>query len=92
MINVIGQGYIGLPTALMLAKSGKQVVGTDYNEKLIQSLQDGKLTFEEERLDELFKEAIVNGIEFSTEYQKTDTYIISVPTPYVKESKKLNPT
>lgn len=92
MINVIGQGYIGLPTALMLAKSGKQVVGTDYNEKLIQSLQGGKLTFEEDRLDELFKEAIANGIEFSTEYQKTDTYIISVPTPYIKESKKLDPS
>jgi UDP-N-acetyl-D-mannosaminuronic acid dehydrogenase len=92
MINVIGQGYIGLPTALMFAKSGKRVVGTDYNEKLIQSLQRGKLTFEEEGLDELLKEAIENGIKFSTEYQKTDTYIISVPTPYVKESKKLDPT
>ena len=38
MINVIGQGYIGLLTALMLAKSGVRVVGTDYNDKLIQSL------------------------------------------------------
>lgn len=91
-INVIGQGYIGLPTALMFAKSGVKVVGTDNNEKLIQSLQNGKLTFEEEGLDELFKEAVTNGIEFSTEYQKTDTYIISVPTPYIKNSKKLDPT
>ena len=92
MINVIGQGYIGLPTALMFAKCGVKVVGTDYNEKLIQSLQNGKLTFEEEGLDELFKEAVTNGIEFSTEYQKTDIYIISVPTPYIKNSKKLDPT
>src|SRR5690554_1681251 len=92
MINVIGQGYIGLPTALMFAKSGVKVVGTDYNEKLIHSLQNGKLTFEEEGLDELFKEAVRNGIEFSTEYQKTDTYIISVPTPYIKNSKKLDPS
>ena len=34
MINVIGLGYIGLPTALMLASHGVEVVGTDYNAKL----------------------------------------------------------
>lgn len=91
MINVIGQGYIGLPTALMFAKSSLQVVGTDYNEKLISSLQKGELTFEEAGLAQLFEEAVSNGIEFSTEYQRTDTYIISVPTPYIKDSKKLDP-
>lgn len=90
MINVIGLGYIGLPTALMFAKSGVKVVGTDYNNKLIDSLNKGKLTFEETGLEDLFKEAIENGIEFSTEYQKADTYIIAVPTPYIKESKKLD--
>jgi len=91
LINVIGQGYIGLPTALMFAKSGIKVVGTDYNEKLINSLRKGELTFEEVGLDQLFKEALSNEIEFSTEYQKTDVYIVSVPTPYIKESKKLDP-
>lgn len=90
-INVIGQGYIGLPTSLMFAKSGIEVVGSDYNEELIKSLNSGKLTFEEKGLDKLFKEAISNGIKFSTEYQKSDFYIISVPTPYIKESKKLDP-
>lgn len=92
MINVIGQGYIGLPTALMLAKNGEKVVGTDSNENVVQSLQKGELTFEENELDELFNDAIANGIEFSTEYQKANTYIISVPTPYIKESRKLDPT
>lgn len=91
MVNVIGQGYIGLPTALMFANSGVKVVGTDYNENLINSLRRGELTFEEEGLDQLFKEALSNGIAFSTEYQKTGVYIISVPTPYIKESKKLDP-
>jgi len=92
MINVIGQGYIGLPTALMFAKSGVKVVGTDYKAELIQSLQNGILTFKEDGLDELFKEARLNGINFSTEYQTTDTYIISVPTPYNKKTKKLDPS
>jgi UDP-N-acetyl-D-mannosaminuronic acid dehydrogenase len=91
MINVIGLGYIGLPTALMFSKSGVEVVGTDLDEKLVDSLSRGKLTFEEEGLEELFDSAIKGGIKFSTEYQKTDTYIIAVPTPYINSSKKLDP-
>lgn len=90
-INVIGLGYIGLPTALMFAKSGMKVVGTDYNKKLVNSLKKGNLTFEEKGLDKLFSDALNSGIEFTTEYQKTNTYIIAVPTPYIKESKKLDP-
>jgi UDP-N-acetyl-D-mannosaminuronic acid dehydrogenase len=91
MLNVIGLGYIGLPTALMFAKSGVEVIGTDLNTRLVESLSKGKLTFEEEGLEELFNEAVDNGIKFTTDYQKTDTYIIAVPTPYVNSSKKLDP-
>lgn len=91
MVNIIGLGYIGLPTALMFAKNGVKIIGTDINEKLISSLKEGKLTFEEKGLDKLFADALKNGIEFTTEYQKTDIYIIAVPTPYIKESKKLDP-
>lgn len=91
IINVVGLGYIGLPTALMFAKNGLEVVGTDKNFDLISSLQEGKLTFEEDGLSELFEAAILNGIKFSTEYQRAHTYIIAVPTPYIKESKKLDP-
>ena len=90
MVNVIGLGYIGLPTALMLASHGVEVVGTDYNSQLVQTLNEGKTTFKEDGLDELFFEAIKKGIKFSTEYQKTDVYIISVPTPYDKFSKKID--
>ncbi len=90
MINVIGLGYIGLPTALMFAKSGVKVVGTDINEKLINTLRQGEITFEEEGLGELFLEANNNKIEFTTEFQKTHTYIIAVSTPYLKDSKKLD--
>lgn len=91
VINVIGQGYIGLPTALMLARGGHKVVGTDINRELIETLNKGELTFEEKGLDQLFAEALSKGIKFSTEYQKTDIYIIAVPTPYVKESKRIEP-
>lgn len=91
LVNVIGLGYIGLPTALMLSKSGIQVVGTDLNQKLVDSLNQGKLTFKEEGLEELFQAALANGVTFSTEYQKADTYILAVPTPYIEENKKLDP-
>lgn len=91
IINIIGLGYIGLPTALMFAKSGLMVVGTDYNEDLIDTLTEGRLTFEENGLEELFHEALNKGIKFTTKYQQTHTYIIAVPTPYIKDSKKLDP-
>lgn len=90
MINVIGLGYIGLPTALMMASHGVEVVGTDYNKKLVDTLNAGYTTFKEEGLDELFNSALKSGIKFSTEYQVTDTYIVSVPTPYDKFSKKID--
>lgn len=90
MINVIGLGYIGLPTALMLAAHGNEVVGTDYNEKLVDTLNAGKTTFKEDGLDELFDKATGKGIRFSNKYQETDVYIVSVPTPYDKVSKKVD--
>ena len=90
LINVIGLGYIGLPTALMMASHGLEVVGTDYNAELVATLNAGKTTFKEDGLDELFADAVRGGITFTTDYQVTDTYIVSVPTPYDKFSKKVD--
>ena len=90
MINVIGLGYIGLPTALMMASHGVEVIGTDYNKELVATLNAGHTTFKEDGLDELFATAVEAGIKFTTEYQVTDTYIVSVPTPYDKFSKKVD--
>lgn len=42
MINVVGLGYIGLPTALMFASHGVEVVGTDYNKELVETLNQGR--------------------------------------------------
>lgn len=90
MVNVIGLGYIGLPTALMMAAHGVEVIGTDYNKKLVDTLNAGHTTFNEKGLDELFADAVKAGVKFTTEYQVTDTYIVSVPTPYDKFSKKID--
>lgn len=92
MINVIGLGYIGLPTALMLAANGNKVVGTDYNKTLLHTLQEKKITFEEPGLGDLFEKALDKGIKFESNYSSTDFYIISVPTPYDKVDKKIDPS
>ena len=91
LINVVGLGYIGLPTALMISASGKNVVGTDYNKELVKKLSNHQVTFEEENLPELFTKALDAGIRFTTEYQKADVYIIAVPTPYSQTTKKIDP-
>ncbi|TQO58790.1 nucleotide sugar dehydrogenase [Paraclostridium bifermentans] len=92
MINIIGLGYIGLPTALMFADNGIDIVGTDLNEKLVSTLNSGILTFEEVGLDNLYRSATEAGIEFTETYQKTNKYIITVPTPYIEENKKIDPS
>ena len=90
IINVIGLGYIGLPTALSFAASGLNVTGTDYNADLVGQLQKGEVTFQEDGVEALLQQAIAHGIQFTTEYIAADVYIISVPTPYIKTSKKID--
>ncbi len=91
LVNVIGMGYIGLPTALMMAAHGVDVIGTDYNPERIRQLKENGSVFEEKGLAELFDEAVRKGIRFSDRYQKADVYIVSVPTPYIKDSRKIDP-
>lgn len=90
-VNVIGLGYIGLPTALVFACNDITVIGTDYDKELVNTLKSGRTTFKEEGLDDLFERALSNGIEFTTEYISAEVYIVAVPTPYVKNNKKIDP-
>ena len=91
-VCVVGLGYIGLPTAVMLASHGVEVVGTDYSEAVVDSLKRGDLTFEEEGLEEAFSAAVDSGISFVRDYPVADMYIIAVPTPYESASKKIDPS
>ena len=90
MINIIGLGYIGLPTALMFASNGIKVIGTDINEKIVENLNNGIVDIDEQLLEELFTDAKHNDIEFSTKVFSTDTYVITVPTPYDDNTKKID--
>ena len=55
------------------------------------TLNEGRTTFKEEGLEDLFAAAVKAGIVFTTDYQKAETYIVSVPTPYDRLSKKVDP-
>lgn len=90
MVNVIGLGYIGLPTALMMASHGIKVVGTNHSQGKVDKLKAGQITFKEKGLDELFQAALDGGIKFTTEFQVADIYIVSVQTPYDEFSKKVD--
>lgn len=90
MINVIGLGYIGLPTTLMLAAHGNETVGTDLNETLVEKLNSGEPSFKEQGIEELLRQAKGKSVRFSSCYEQADIYIVAVPTPYDSESKKID--
>ena len=54
-VCVLGLGYIGLPTALLLAEAGHNVFGVDTNESIVESLKNGKITINEPGLDILLQ-------------------------------------
>lgn len=90
-VCIVGMGYIGLPTALMMAASGVDVVGTDLDGEKILRLRRGEVTFEEQGMTELFARAREGKLEFSDRCVPADIYVIAVPTPYDRESKKIDP-
>ena len=81
-LTVVGLGYIGLPTSIMFAKHGVDVLGVDINQKTIDSLQSGKVNIEEPGLQEVFEEVLEAGkLKVSAQPDEADAFIISVPTP-----------
>lgn len=89
-VCVIGMGYMGLPTALLLAKSGCNVVGYDIDSEKVEKLNRGELFFEEHGISELFHQAKPRFHAISELNEKelagVDAYILCVPTP-VKPNK-----
>ena len=91
-VNVIGLGYIGLPTAAILARSGHHVVGVDVNQELIKRINHGQFSNLEPGLDDVLNEAVGNGeLEASFNAGSADVHIICVPTPLSKEESKPTP-
>ena len=86
-VCIIGQGYIGLPTAALFARNHCEVVGVDVNEKMIENLNNGIIHIEEPGISDIIKQALKNKVyKASLKPEKSDAFIITVPTPYIVEN------
>jgi UDP-N-acetyl-D-mannosaminuronic acid dehydrogenase len=100
IISVLGLGYIGLPTAAILASKAVTVVGVDVNQKTVDTINQGNVHIIEPGLDVLVKNVVQNNyLKAVTTPEKADVFIIAVPTPlkynfssdlsYIKSAAKL---
>lgn len=82
-VNFIGLGYIGLPTAIIAARHGIEIAGTDINPDVVKATNEGHLHIVEPDMEEMLKEVVSNGrLKAFTEPQLSDAYFIVVPTPF----------
>jgi len=82
-VCVVGLGYVGLPTAGLLASKGFQVCGVDVNPQVVQTINRGEIHIHEPDLDVLVKSAVNSGhLTASLEPASADVFILAVPTPF----------
>jgi UDP-N-acetyl-D-mannosaminuronic acid dehydrogenase len=82
-VCVIGLGYIGLPTAALLATHGHDVVGVDLNTHVVDTINQGQVHIVEPDLDAFVRAAVFAGkLKAYTKPQVSDIYMICVPTPF----------
>ncbi|MBO4144483.1 UDP-N-acetyl-D-mannosamine dehydrogenase [Kocuria rhizophila] len=79
----VGLGYIGLPTAVVMANHGVRVHGVDVNAAAVERIQRGEVTIVEPGLEDQLKKAVDSGqLTATTEMQHGDAFVIAVPTPF----------
>ncbi|WP_129656936.1 UDP-N-acetyl-D-mannosamine dehydrogenase [Rothia halotolerans] len=79
----VGLGYIGLPTAVVMANHGVKVTGVDINAANVERINRGEVTIVEPGLDEQLRQAVDSGnLTATTEMVHADAYILAVPTPF----------
>jgi UDP-N-acetyl-D-mannosaminuronic acid dehydrogenase len=87
-ICVVGLGYIGLPTAAVLASRGIKVLGIDITQSVVDTINDGCIHIVEADLDQLVQDVVKSGnLQASTTPEAADAFLIAVPTPF-KENHK----
>ena len=92
IVSVLGLGYIGLPTAALLASNGYLVKGMDNNQDVVNTINKGAIHIIEPGLDEVVQLTIENGsLRAFSEVQSGDIYIICVPTPFHRDSDLPSP-
>lgn len=79
----MGLGYIGLPTAIIAAKHGVNVIGVDINPSVVEQTNAGHLHIIEPGMEDMLKEVIASGqLHASTTPEESDAYFMVVPTPF----------
>jgi len=82
-ITIIGLGYIGLPTAAVVADEGFQVLGVDVNQAVVDTINSGKIHIVEPDLDLVVKRVVEKGqMKASLKPEQADVFLIVVPTPF----------
>ena len=82
-VVMMGLGYIGLPTAALIASRGIRVQGIDVNQSVVDTINEGKIHIVEPALDGLVKHVVERGfLKASTAVDTADVYLIAVPTPF----------
>ena len=82
-ICVVGLGYIGLPTAVVLASRGVSVIGVDISNDVVTKINRGEIHIVEPDLDALTARAVQNGmLRASAAPATADAFVIAVPTPF----------
>lgn len=82
-VTVLGLGYIGLPTAALIARSGCKVTGVDVSQHVVDTVNNGKVHIEEVDLDGLVQGVVSRGaLVASTDVVAADAFVIAVPTPH----------
>jgi len=82
-VAVIGLGYIGLPTAAVIARSGMTVLGIDVSAHVVETVNSGRIHIEEVDLDGLVQGVVARGtLRASTTIEPADIFVIAVPTPF----------
>jgi UDP-N-acetyl-D-mannosaminuronic acid dehydrogenase len=82
-VAVIGLGYIGLPTAAVIARSGMSVLGIDVSAHVVETVNSGRIHIEEVDLDGLVQGVVARGLlRASTAIEAADIFVIAVPTPF----------
>jgi UDP-N-acetyl-D-mannosaminuronic acid dehydrogenase len=87
-VSVIGLGYIGLPTAALIASRGISVHGVDISERVVATIAAGAIHIAEPDLDGLVQKVVSNGtLKVSTRAEPADVFMIAVPTPMDAEKR-----
>lgn len=82
-VTMMGLGYIGLPTAALIASKGIHVMGVDVQQDVVDTINSGKIHIVEPALDGLVKHDVERGyLKASTTTAKSDVFLIAVPTPF----------